>query len=200
MKKVNSITLTEKQTKRAIRLLNDLILYYKFHCQGDETKEELKVITQSYNLERLLEKKLKTIKDKRHKKAMKAIEKEKKETEKRDKEKYKKTMLQRKEMFSYESIELFLKAKYPDLKKAMELEEWENDEYKIKNIYPRVADTFKVILDFEKEEEKEGRMKLYHYNSIESLLDAARNSITRQIWIDKGFAYEDENGQLIHIK
>tara|TARA_Y100001963_G_scaffold28422_1_gene38661 strand:- start:728 stop:1342 length:615 start_codon:yes stop_codon:yes gene_type:complete len=204
MKKVNSIKLTELQTKRALRLLSDLILYYELHCQGNETKEELKVITQSCNLEKLLEKKLKTIKDKRYKKAMKAIEKkfkeEEKETEKRDKERYKKTMLERKEMFSYESIELFLKAKYPDLKKAMELEEWEDDEYKIKNIYPRVADTFKVILDFEKEEEKEGRMKLYNYNSIEFLLDAARNSITRQIWIDKGFAYEDENGQLIHIK
>tara|TARA_R100000458_G_C8249307_1_gene226592 strand:- start:252 stop:854 length:603 start_codon:yes stop_codon:yes gene_type:complete len=200
MKKVDSIKLTEKQTKRALRLLNDLILYYELHCQGDETKEELKVITQSNNLERLLEKKLKTLKDKRYKEFIKKEEKEIKETEKRDKKRYKKTMLERKEMFSYESIELFLKAKYPDLKKAMKLEEWEDDEYKIKNIYPRVADTFKVILDFEKKEEKEGRMKLYNYRSIEDLLDSARNSITRQIWIDKGFVYEDENGKLIHIK
>ena len=58
MKKVNSIQLTEKQTKRAIRLLKDLYLYYNLHCEGGETKEELKVINQTDNLIKLLKLKL----------------------------------------------------------------------------------------------------------------------------------------------
>ena len=58
MKKVKSIQLTEKQTKRAIRLLGDLHLYYELHVEGDETKEELKVINQTHNLNKLLKLKL----------------------------------------------------------------------------------------------------------------------------------------------
>ena len=58
MKKVKSIQLTEKQTKRAIRLLKDLRLYYELHCEGEETKEELKVISQTHNLIKLLNKKV----------------------------------------------------------------------------------------------------------------------------------------------
>ena len=58
MKKVNSIELTERQTKRAIRLILDLKLYYELHCEGCETKEEIKVIEQSHNLWKLLRLKL----------------------------------------------------------------------------------------------------------------------------------------------
>ena len=58
MKKVDSIQLTELQTKRTIRLLNSLLLYYQLHVEGGETKEELKVIEQSYNLRSLLKLKL----------------------------------------------------------------------------------------------------------------------------------------------
>tara|TARA_Y100000401_G_scaffold116392_1_gene122017 strand:+ start:265 stop:456 length:192 start_codon:yes stop_codon:yes gene_type:complete len=63
MKKIDSIQLTELQTKRTIRIVNSLLLYYQLHVEGSETKEELKVIEQSYNLRSLLKKKLDKIKN-----------------------------------------------------------------------------------------------------------------------------------------
>lgn len=65
MKKVNSIQLTERQTKGAIKILDSLLLYYELHVEGSETKEERKVIQKSYTLTKLLEKKLNKIKRKK---------------------------------------------------------------------------------------------------------------------------------------
>ena len=202
------ITLTERQFNKLFRVYNILRLGHDMHCMDpDRTMEEVREVEEGIQVYEMLcrkkdsyDKKLEAIEDKRQKKINKKIEREQKENEKLEKERYKKTMLERKEMFSYESIETFLRTKYPDLKKAIGLEEWEDDEYKIKNIYPRVAKSFQIVLDFEKQKEKEGRMKIYLYRSVEDLFSAARNSITRQMMIDKGLAYEDENGRLVHIR
>ena len=202
------ITLTEKQFNKLLRVYDNTRLAHEMHYMDpNQTMEEVKEIKEAYQVYKMLRrkkdsyaKKLELIEEKRHKKINKKIEREQKEIEKLEKERYKKIMLERKEMFSYESIETFLRTKYPDLKKAIGLEEWEDDEYKIKNIYPRVAKSFQNVLDFEKQKEKEGRMKIYLYRSIEDLFKAARSSITRQMMIDKGLAYEDENGRLVHIR
>jgi len=202
------ITLTERQFNKLLRVYNITRLGHDMHCMDpDRTMEEVREVEEATQVFKMLrrkkdsyDKKLKAIEEKRQKKINKKIEREEKEIEKLEKERYKKTMLERKEMFSYESIEAFLRTKYPDLKKVIELEEWEDDEYKIKNIYPRVAKTFQTVLGFEKQKEKEGRMKIYLYRSIEDLFKAARNSLTRQIMIDRGLAYEDENGRLVHIR
>ncbi len=202
------ITFTEKQFNKLLRVYDITRLAHEMHCMDPgQTKEEVREVEEGMQVYYMLcrkkdsyNKKLKAIEEKRQKKINKKIEREQKEIEKLEKERYKKTMLERKEMFSYESIELFLRSKYPNLKKAIGLEEWEDNEYKIKNIYPRVAKSFQTVLDFEKQKEKEGRMKIYLYRSIEDLFSAARNSITRQMMIDKGLAYEDKNGRLIHIR
>ena len=202
------ITLTEKQFNKLLRVYKNTRLAHEMHYMDEgQTKEEVKEVEEATQVYEMLcrkkesyDKKLELIEEKRQKKINKKIEREEKEIEKLEKERYKKTMLERKEMFSYESIETFLRTKYPDLKKAIGLEEWEDDEYKIKNIYPRVAKSFQNVLDFEKQKEKEGRMKIYLYRSIEDLFKAARSSITRQMMIDKGLAYEDENGRLVHIR
>ena len=202
------ITLTERQFNKLLRVYNITRLGHDMHCMDpDRTMEEVREVEEATQVYEMLcrkkdsyDKKLKAIEEKRQKKINKKIEREEKEIEKLEKERYKKTMLERKEMFSYESIETFLRTKYPNLKKVMSLEEWEDDEYKIKNIYPRVAKTFQTVLGFEKQKEKEGRMKIYLYRSIEDLFKAARNSLTRQIMIDRGLAYEDENGRLVHIR
>ena len=202
------ITLTEKQFNKLLRVYKNTRLAHAMHYMDEgQTKEEVKEVEEATQVYEMLcrkkdsyDKKLELIEEKRQKKINKKIEREEKEIEKLEKERYKKTMLERKEMFSYESIETFLRTKYPDLKKAIGLEEWEDDEYKIKNIYPRVAKSFQNVLDFEKQKEKEGRMKIYLYRSIEDLFKAARSSITRQMMIDKGLAYEDENGRLVHIR
>ena len=199
------ITLTEKQLNNLMRVVDFLALGHDLHClDNDRTVEEVREIEQGKEITRMLyrkkksfNKKVKAIEDKRRKKATTATKKFINECEKEEQERLRLITLERKEMFSYESIELFLKAKYPDLIKTIDFC-FSPEEYKIKDLYFRVADSFRTILSLEKKQEKEGKMKDRYYRTINDLLKFAKNSITRQMALDTGLAYIDEKGYLVY--
>tara|TARA_R110000824_G_scaffold366149_1_gene554738 strand:+ start:335 stop:514 length:180 start_codon:yes stop_codon:yes gene_type:complete len=53
-----TITLTARQLKRTLKVLQQLEMYYNFHIEGDPTKQEIKFGEEVENLRELLYKKI----------------------------------------------------------------------------------------------------------------------------------------------